>query len=225
MEGENMKKICLVALVLFGGVVFTSQGWSEEKAKPAAQAEVKAPAAQEVKTAPPAKAAKAKKGTHRAGTFVGSVVWADPGTKTITIKGRGRIVTFDASNPTFRGFRNIGDIKEGSYASVTYTSTGLRITRATRADAAAEPAVELGAEKSGAAKPVKAAKTAKGKIPRVQQKGLAFADVDENKDGKITAVELSTVMPGITIDQFKQYDRNNDGCLSEPEYRGALRGR
>jgi hypothetical protein len=153
------------------------------------------------------------------GSFTGTIVWADPVTKTLTIKGRGKIVTFDVSNPTFRGFRRIEDMKEGSYASVSYTRTGIRISRATRGEAASEPAPE----RTATAKVGK--KEAKKKMPRIEQKGTGFRDVDENKDGKVTAVEMSVVISDLTMERFKQYDKNGDGCLNESEYKAALKNR
>jgi hypothetical protein len=158
------------------------------------------------------------------GTFTGAVVWADPGTKTLTVKGRGRIVTFDATNPTFRGFKSLEDVREGSYVAVSYTSTGVRIAKTSKI----ESSVEEPREKSVAAKGTTARgakKEPKKRIARVQQKGIGFGDVDENKDGKVTPVELSVVMGDLTMEKFKQYDKNGDGCLSETEYRSALRNR
>jgi Ca2+-binding EF-hand superfamily protein len=48
--------------------------------------------------------------------------------------------------------------------------------------------------------------------------GKSFADVDNNKDGKISAIELSVVIPGLTMEQFRQYDKNHDGYLNKAEF-------
>lgn len=205
-----MKKFCLIGLAFLGVILFASPGRCEEKSKAAGG---------EVKAAGPAKARKAKAEGRKGSPFVGAVVWADTDTKSITLKGRGKIVTFDASNPTFRGYRSLGDVREGSYCAVSYTSTGLRISRATRGEAALEPAPDIPA----ATKTAK--KDSKKRIARIALKGTGFYDVDENKDGKVTAVEMSVVLSDLTMDQFKNYDKNGDGCLSEPEYRAALRNR
>ena len=56
-------------------------------------------------------------------------------------------------------------------------------------------------------------------------KGSGFRDVDENKDGKVTPVELSVVLKDLTMGQFKGYDRDSDGFLNESEFRAATKGR
>ncbi len=48
---------------------------------------------------------------------------------------------------------------------------------------------------------------------------MSFADVDNNKDGKISPVELGAVLPSVTIEDFKRYDRNGDGFLDASEYK------
>jgi Ca2+-binding EF-hand superfamily protein len=50
---------------------------------------------------------------------------------------------------------------------------------------------------------------------------MSFAEIDNNKDGKISPVELSTVMPSVSMESFKQYDRNGDGFLDMNEYRSV----
>jgi len=39
-------------------------------------------------------------------------------------------------------------------------------------------------------------------------------EADKDQNGKVTFEELSAVMPGLTQEQFKQFDRNGDGVLS-----------
>lgn len=46
-----------------------------------------------------------------------------------------------------------------------------------------------------------------------------FKDVDNNKDGRISPVELAAVINDLTMHDFKKYDRNGDGYLDEAEYR------
>ena len=137
----------------------------------------------------------------------------DSSTKTISIKHRGKVVTFDATNPQLRGFRSLDDIRVGRYAAVSYTPQGIRISKATAGQAGPEEVRE---------RPVSAKKDHRNRV-RVKEKGASFADVDENKDGKITPVELSTVVKDVTMEQFKAYDTNGDGCLSESEYRAVKR--
>ena len=45
-----------------------------------------------------------------------------------------------------------------------------------------------------------------------------FKDIDNNKDGKITPIELCVMVPDLTLQKFKEYDKNNDGCLNEREF-------
>ncbi len=197
-----MKRVCLIVLFALWSVVFAAQGFSQETGKAGA-----GPAKED-----PAKVRKAAKVKARGGSsFIGVVVGVDETTKTISLKGRGRIITFDASSPTFRGFRGLEDVRVGSYAAVSYTKVGTRISKATKGEAV------MGPERTDE-RPTAARKESKKRIARVQEKGIGFSDVDENKDGKITPVELSVVVSDLTMERFKEYDKNGDGCLSQSEY-------
>ena len=134
--------------------------------------------------------------------------------RTISVRGRGRTVTFDASNPVLRPGQKLEDFRMGSYVAVSYTSNGIRIARSSKKEAGSVEVSEA---------PAPGRRAARSKAPRVRMKGTGFVDVDENKDGKITPVELSVVLGGLTMEQFKTYDRNGDGCLSEAEYRAVPR--
>ena len=201
-----MKKLCLIVLFALWSVVFVAQGFGRETGTDVGTG----------KAAGPVKVEKAGKQKARGGSgFVGVVVAVDQTTKIISVKGRGRIVTFDASSPTFRGFRRLEDVKVGTYAAVSYTRDGTRISKASKREAAAGP--ERSEERPTAAK-----KEPRKRIARVQAKGISFFDVDENKDGKITPVELSVVVSDLTMEQFKAHDKNGDGCLNQSEY-GTVR--
>ena len=51
----------------------------------------------------------------------------------------------------------------------------------------------------------------------------SFKDIDNNKDGKITPIELCVLVPDLTLQKFKEYDKNSDGCLNEREFSAVKR--
>ena len=57
------------------------------------------------------------------------------------------------------------------------------------------------------------------KIQRIRTRGSGFDDVDANKDGKVNPVELSVIVPNLTMEQFKGFDKNSDGTLNRSEFR------
>jgi len=63
------------------------------------------------------------------------------------------------------------------------------------------------------------------RFQRVRTPGSSFRDVDNDHDGRITPVELSVVMPGLTMQRFREYDKNNDGYLDASEYLVAIKNR
>ena len=48
--------------------------------------------------------------------------------------------------------------------------------------------------------------------------GKSFAEVDNNKDCKISPIELCVLVPDLTMEQFRQYDKNHDGHLDKAEF-------
>ena len=80
--------------------------------------------------------------------------------------------------------------------------------------------------KTEAKKPQKTA-SVRTKPVRLRDRPMTseFRDVDNNKDGKVSAVELTVIFPDLTLQQFREYDRNSDGVLDEQEFRAAKRSR
>ena len=202
-----MKKICIIALVSLWSAAIAIQGACQENQQAATG---KAAGSAVSKS----KSGQARTAKGSSSSFVGVVVGVDTTDKTISVRGRGRIVTFDASNPITKGGQKLEDFRTGSYVAVSYTPDGTRIARSSKKEAGSGEVREA---------PVQGRKEARTRAPRVRAKGTGFSDVDENKDGKVTPVELSVVIGGLTMQQFKDYDRNGDGCLSEAEYRAVPR--
>ncbi len=46
-----------------------------------------------------------------------------------------------------------------------------------------------------------------------------FGTVDNNKDGKISPVELCVVIQDLTMEEFRSYDTNGDGFLDQKEFK------
>ena len=130
-----MKKAILIALVLLVSVAFVTTVFAQEKAKAAPEKAKAAPAKPAVapeKPAVPEKAApapeKAKPKAKIPG-FVGIVANVDTAAKTIVVKDKEKVVTFDVSNPKFKGYKNLNEVKVGDKVAVAYTKDGTKVTK------------------------------------------------------------------------------------------------
>ncbi len=155
----------------------------------------------------------------------GTVVAVDAGGRTFSLKERGNVVGFDASNPALTGYRTLSDMQVGDRVAVSYTAMGIKVAKlgGRRENA---PEKEAGLQRQSDQVPP-AGKRIKGvtKILKRAKKGSgeSFDDVDANKDGKISPVELSTVIKDITMDQFRKYDKKHLGYLDKEEFKDAMR--
>jgi len=160
-------------------------------------------------------------------TFTGTVSAVDYVGKSISLKSAGKNLTFDLANPVVRGYKHTGEIQIGDVITVGYIKNGIAIVKGENfhQDLLDQTAPdELAASQKGKRSKRTAAKQSSNNRAapvRVKYKvnTLSFNDVDNNKDGKISPFELGTVLPSVTMQDFKKYDRNGDGSLSEPEYR------
>ena len=210
-----MKKIFMVMFALFISVAFVSMVFAQakpaatEKPAPAKEApapEKAAPAPEKAAPAPAkeapapekaeAKADKPKPKPKPAG-FYGEVTNVDATAKTLTVKTKKDVVTFDLAKATFKGYKDISEIKVGDKAAVKYSKDGINVKKI----AAAKPAKE------------------KKEKPAAKKKG--FKDIDANKDGKVTIEELTVIFINVTPEMFKQFDKNGDGVLDEKEFGDA----
>ncbi len=152
--------------------------------------------------------------------FAGTVNSIDPASATLSIRNQGKTISFDMSRVILIGYENIAEIKSGDKVSVGYTPYGLQIRKGifavTHRDtppqqvAPQKNAIRVDTVKSQRAAPIRM--TDNNRFPKT------FKAIDNNKDGKITPVELSVMVPDLTIQRFKEYDRNGDGCLSGSEF-------
>jgi len=200
-EVKNMKKIFMVMFALFISVAFVSMVFAQAKPaateKPAPAKE--APAPEKAAPAPEkaeAKADKPKPKPKPAG-FYGEVTNVDATAKTLTVKTKKDVVTFDLAKATFKGYKDISEIKVGDKVAVKYSKDGINVKKI----AAAKPAKE------------------KKEKPAAKKKG--FKDIDANKDGKVTIEELTVIFINVTPEMFKQFDKNGDGVLDEKEFGDA----
>ena len=158
-----MKKLLLLALVLFVGIVFVTTGFTQEKPKAApekpAAVEKPAPAKEEqpAETKEPAKTEQAEKPKPKPiPGFVGKVVSVDG--MFIVVKGMRDSVTLDVSNAKFKGYKSASDIKVGDKVAMKYDKMGsLTVTKISGAKPAKEK--KKCAEKKSAKKAKKAKKT------------------------------------------------------------------
>ena len=150
------------------------------------------------------------------GDFVGKVVGIDTSNKTISVKNKGILVTFDIASPRLIGYKGLDQIKTGDSISVGYTGDGIIISRFTG---------KIPVMPTGPAQTKKTTSVSKkGSFTSIKERynSAAFNDVDHNEDGKISPAELSSIIHGLTMEQFRKYDKNGDGSLDRKEY-GAIR--
>lgn len=209
-----MKKILMAVLVLLISVTFVSTVFAQAKPAEKPAAEKAAPAA-EKPAAPADKPAGDKpdvkkdeapaKPKPKFSGFVGTVTALNGAEKLITVKGPKDTVTFDASNAKFKGYKAMDNVHVGDKIAVKYgKKDGIMITKIAAAKVAKKEAAP-----------------AKEKKEKPAKKSKKFKDVDGNKDGKITIEELTVVFINITPDQFKAFDKNNDGALDENEFKAV----
>jgi hypothetical protein len=144
--------------------------------------------------------------------FIGEVLKVDTASQSMTLRSGGSTVGFNISNPVLQGYRSIADIRKGDRVGAGYTTDGILITKLPKS--AERVTVEKSVPPSSVRKPKKPSPFAR----RTKTDGKSFADVDNNKDGKISPVELSVVIPNLTMEQFRQYDKNRDGHLDKAEF-------
>jgi hypothetical protein len=173
--------------------------------------------------------------------FSGTVTNVDLEAATLSIRSQGKTISFDMSKAILMGYRSTGEIKKGDEVSVGYTPLGLQIQKGTFAITHREPVSpkvtpqETVPQKVTHQEPAARKATAKvdatkpQKIVPIRMKDnknpTSFEDIDNNKDGKITPIELCVLMPGLTLQTFKEYDRNGDGCLNKSEFNAVKRNR
>lgn len=146
--------------------------------------------------------------------FSGTVTHVDPGTAILSIRNQGKTITFDMSKAILIGYQNTGEIRKGDSISVGYTQYGLQIRKGIFAVTHKETVPQK--------------TTIGGNTTKTQKSALAwwkdsrnsrsFYDIDNNKDGAITPVELCALIPDLTLQKFREYDKNADGFLSEAEF-------
>ncbi len=200
-----MKRRTLGATLVMGFLLITG-AYGQERARAADNAPV----------LPSKRAAVTPVGFRRAVAkpdFSGRVVRIDLASETLSLKGRETTVTFDASTPALSGYRAISDIHVGDSVAVSYSPGGIRVARlldTRRIEIETPPASRPGRT---------------GRLMRRDPRESAgdFNGVDANKDGKITPVELSILIPDITLDRFRQHDANNDGYLNRAEFAETVR--
>lgn len=139
---------------------------------------------------------------------VGQVTSVDLVLNLMTLRVGASSITVDISSPILKGYNSVTDIKKGQIVAVRYTATAIYIERA--------KGTGTGVEKSV---PVSPRPTKRASLPRrARTDGRSFDDVDNNKDGLISPVELSVVIPDMTMEQFRTYDKNGDGRIDRFEY-------
>ncbi|MCX5809446.1 MAG: EF-hand domain-containing protein [Proteobacteria bacterium] len=187
-----MKKILIIIIGIIACITLVSTGFTQEKSSE--------------------KFPKVRMRVRAKGDFVGKVVKVDATNKIISVKNKGIVVTFDVANPRLIGYKSLDQIKMGDSISVGYTGDGAIISRFT----GKIPIMPTGPSQQKRTASV----SKKGGPVRMKERtnSTAFNDVDQNTDGKISPAELSAIIPGLTMEQFKKYDKNGDGCLDRGEY-------
>ena len=138
--------------------------------------------------------------------FVGEVMSVDLQSHIMKVRSGGTVINFDISHAVLKGFDSLFSIKKGQAVGIRYLPDAIHIERVSALPAPASTATK--------AQPDKKPKFAR----RQTSDGVSFYGVDNNKDGYISPIELCVVIPGLTMEQFRQYDTNRDGRLSKAEF-------
>ena len=165
-----------------------------------------------------ATSAQRPQGTRGRVDFVGEVLRVNPDSRSMTLRSGGSTVSFDISNAILQGYGSIASIKKGDRVGAGYTADGIRIAKLPKVSEKA--AVEKSLSEKTVPTPPRVQTRKKSSLfaRRMKTDGKSFADVDNNKDGKISPIELSVVIPNMTMEQFRQYDKNHDGHLNKAEF-------
>ena len=145
--------------------------------------------------------------------ITGTVTTFDISAQTIAVKYGSSSIRFDLSNPVLKGYKNTAHIRKGDRIQIGYTARGVRVAKVMGEPVAPEtsaPKVEKSVTKPG---------RHSSKVQRIRTRGSGFDDVDANKDGKVNPVELSVIVPNLTMEQFKGFDKDKDGTLNRSEFR------
>jgi hypothetical protein len=115
------------------------------------------------------------------------------------------------------GYQSTGEIRKGDRISVGYTQYGLQIRKGTFAVTHRETVPQKVVTGSDPGKMRKSALT----WWKNNRNSKSFRDIDNDKDGKVTPIELCVLIPNLTLQKFREYDKNGDGCLDETEFNTA----
>lgn len=163
-------------------------------------------------------------------TFTGNVTTIDPIKRTISIKTKDQYLSFDLIDPVLRGYNTVSDIKISDVVSLAYVPKGTAIAKGETfpedlmGETVPDQIVPARSRMKTSRNSSSSRSSSNHAAPvRVKYKvnRLTFGEIDNNKDGKISPVELGTVLPSVTMEEFKKYDRNGDGGLDEKEYKAV----
>ena len=164
--------------------------------------------------------------------FSGTVATIDPASASLSIRNQGKTISFDMSKSILIGYQSIGEIKKGDEVSVGYTQYGLQIRKGIFAvthqnTTSRQQVIPQKVALQKAATRVDTTKPQRGAPIRMANNrySTSFNTIDNNKDGKVTPIELCVLVPDLTIQKFKEYDKNSDGCLNESEYNTVKRAK
>jgi hypothetical protein len=155
--------------------------------------------------------------------FAGTVTHVDPAMATLSVRSQGKTISFDMSKAILMGYGSTGEIKKGDEVSVGYTQYGLQIRKGVFAVTHRESVPRKVVARVETTKP----QPQWGTPIRMKdnKNPTSFRDIDNNKDGKITPIELCALVPDLSLQKFKEYDKNGDGCLNESEFNAVKKTR
>jgi alkylated DNA nucleotide flippase Atl1 len=216
---KTLKRIAIMAAFL-AGCLFVTNGYAQQALQTGPDQPAAAGHQGRARTEKEAKLIEPK---H---VFSGKVAQVDVPTAIFSLKENGNTVGFDASKPVFSGYRSLSDMHTGDRVAVSYTVVdGLRVTMLSeRLAPMARGEVQTERQPAAEAPAGKRARVV-GRLLKREKKvdwtGFSYADV--KKDGRITPVGLSVVIKDVTMDEFRQYDKNHKGYLDKAEFLEAVK--
>ena len=155
----------------------------------------------------------------------------------LVVRMRGGAANFDLSTPVLIGYHSVSEIGVGDVVDIRYVENGIRIARIEKGR---RPSIEV----RPLAKPAEKPKPLPSVEPRTPPQPLppaasprklqrrhsetnhdTFEYADANKDGRLSPVELTTVIKDLTMEEFRRYDKNRNNSVDRSEFLEAVKDR
>jgi hypothetical protein len=164
--------------------------------------------------------------------FSGRVEKVDVERNIMSVKGKGGTANFDVSEPILYGYRSLLEISTADVVGISYVESGIRIRRIQNGKISSTEVLyggktsrhPLSANLQSVPQflPRTSSSRKLQRQPSTESLG-SFEKADVNKDGRLSPVELTAVMKDLTMEEFKQYDKNRNAFVDKKEFADAVK--